>query len=207
MKKVSLIILLVCCTLALAAQDGAFKVNYQGATPTISDFAWAYLYNVVEDGDDVDCANESERAIKQAWIKHRKGQPQDENETLTIDEKNGYVLYESKYEEHLLKVEMCYWNEADKKHKLFAINVACFSNGKYSPGQFDGICFYRYNNATKKMVYTTDTGIDAAFATDDGAWRCFELPRSGKDIVVTKWWYNSDKKQQFTLKWNGRRFE
>lgn len=207
MKKVSLTILLVCCTLALAAQDGAFKVNYRGATPTISDFAWAYLYNVVEDGDDVDCANESERAIKQAWVKHRKGQPQDENVTLTIDEKNGYVLYESRYEEHLLKVEMCYWNEADKKHKLFAINVACFSNGKYSPGQFDGISFYRYNNATKKMVYTTDTGIDAAFATDDGAWRSFELPCSGKDIVVTKWWYNSDKKQQFTLKWNGRRFE
>ena len=40
MKKVSLTILLVCCTLALAAQDGAFKVNYRGATPTISDFVW-----------------------------------------------------------------------------------------------------------------------------------------------------------------------
>ena len=207
MKKVSLTFFLICCTLMMAAQDSAIKVNYRGATPTISDFVWAYLCEIVKDGDDVDCYNESEGAFKNAWIRHRKGQPQNEGCTLTVDEKNGYVCYESRYEEHLLKVEACYWNEADKKHKLFAINVACFSNGKYSPGQFDGISFYRYNNATKKMLYTTDTGIDRALGTDDGAWISYALPHSGKDIVMTKWWNETGKQEQHTLKWNGRRFE
>lgn len=207
MKKVSLTFFLICCTLMMAAQDSPIKVNYRGATPTISDFVWAYLCEIVKDGDDVDCDNESERAFKNAWIRHRKGQPQEENVTLTVDEKNGYVCYESRYEEHLLKVEACYWNEADKKHKLFALNVACFKDGIYNPGQFDGIAFYRYTNATKKMFETEDVGFETTLMTDDGAWRSFALPRSGKDIVETNWWTETGKQKQRTLKWNGRRFE
>jgi hypothetical protein len=200
MKKVSLTFFLICCTLMMAAQDSAIKVNYRGATPTISDFVWAYLSQVVEDGDDVDCYNESEGAFKNAWLRHRKGQPQNEGCTLTIDEKNGYVCYESRYEEHLLKVEACYWNEADKKHKLFAINVACFSNGKYSPGQFDGISFYRYNNATRRMVICDPPG----FEIDYGG--TYELPRIGKDIIFNRW--NDDcTTTRKVLKWNGRRFK
>ena len=100
---------------------------------------------------------------------------------------------------------MCYWNEADQKHKLFAYNVGCYQNGKYSAGQFDGLTFYRYNNATKKMAVTFETGFDVEYGTDDGCWASYALPRTGKDIIVT-YWKNNAKKQQKTLKWQGSKF-
>lgn len=55
---------------------------------------------------------------------------QEEGVTLTVDQKNGFVLYESRQDEYLTRIELCYWNEADKKHKLIAYNVACFMDGK-----------------------------------------------------------------------------
>ena len=186
--------------MTLVAQE-SIRVNYQGTTPTISDFASAFLSAAV---DDEDCIDESTNAIKQAWTQHRKGLPLDEGETLTIDQKNGYIVYESKYDEHMLRIEMCFWNESDRKHKLFAYNVACFTNDKYSAGQFDGLTFYRYDNGSKKMIPCHDTGFDVVYGTDDGAWISYELPRTGKDITVTSWY--DDGKKQKRLKWNGYRF-
>ena len=100
MKKLVLAIIFACCTLMLAAQNG-MKVNYQGEKPTISDFAWAFLS--ADDGEEEleGEADESFNAIKQAWIHHREGTPQDEHVTLNIDDKNGFVLYEFRYEESL----------------------------------------------------------------------------------------------------------
>ena len=203
MKRIALTILFVCCTLALAAQDG-IKVNYQGEKPTISDFAWAFLS--VDNGEDEleGEADESFNAIKQAWIRHREGLPQEENETLTVDEKNGFVLYEWRYEENLLRIEMCFWNESDKKHKLFAYNVGYYSNGKYSPGQFDGIVFCRYDNAKGEMTYYESPGFEVEYSTEDGSWVSYDLPRSGKDITVN-YWLNG-KRTQKTLKWDGQKF-
>lgn len=201
MKRSVLTIVFACCLLALAAQD-SFRVKYQGSKPTISDFAWAFLSSGATDDDG--CIDESTNAFKQAWIRHRKGAPQTEGDKLTIDKKNGYVLYESRYDEHLLKVEMCYWNEADQKHKLIAYNVQCFSNGKHSPGQYDGLIFFRYDNASKKMTQCDAPGFDVQYGLDDGATISYSLPRKGKDITVT-YWYPNDKKQK-TLKWKGHKF-
>ena len=152
MKRLSLAIIFMCCMLALAAQN-VIRVNYQGSSPTISDFAWAFLSSS-DDEEEEDCVDESFNAIKQAWIRHRKGLPQEE--------------------------------------------------GDYSAGQFDGLTFYRYDNATKKMSPCSDIGFDVVYGTDDGAWVSYALPRTGKDITVTSW-YKSGKKQKM-LKWKGRRF-
>ena len=127
-----------------------------------------------------------------------------EGDKITVDQKNGYAVYESRDGEDLLMVEMCYWNEADQKHKLFAYNVKCYDGGRYSPGQFDGLTFYRYDNATKKMTLCEAPGFEVAHGTEDGAWVSYDLPRSGKDIIYTEWKGNA--KKQKTLKWNGRRF-
>lgn len=202
MKKTILAIIFACCTLALAAQEG-IPVSYHGANPTISDFAWAFLSSSVDDEEEC-CIDEATNAVRQAWINHREGIPQYEGQSLTIDEKNGYAVYESQYEEHLVRIEMCYWNESDRKHKLFAYNVSSFFEGKYSPGQFDGIMFYRYDNATKRMIQCDDTGFDVVYTTEDGGWLSFALPQTGKDIIVTTWHDNGTK--QKTLKWNGSRF-
>ena len=206
MKRFSLTIIIALCVMAMSAQD-AIRVNYKGASPTISDFVSALVASRDND-DDEECVDEAFNAIAYAWEQYHKGLPLEEGQTLTIDEKNGYVLYEyrSEYEsiEHLVKIEMCYWNEADGKHKLLAYNVACFTNGKYSAGQFDGLYFYRYNNATKKMTWCDDLkGLEAVYDYD--VCHSFALPRKGKDITVT-FWYENGKKTEKALKWDGHRF-
>ncbi len=196
MKRKTLAILFAFFALAMVAQNG-IKVNYKGAKPTISDFAWAYL-SAMDDEDE--CGMEAINAFREAFIKHRKGQPQNKGEKFIIDEKNGFIVYETKYEGIVDRKEMCYWNEADGKHKLFVFNnMNTLENGKPIFTELSDITFYRYNNATKKMVLCDAPG----FKVDYGS--AYALPRIGKDIVVTKWTDNG-KKTQKTLKWNGRRF-
>jgi hypothetical protein len=204
MKRIILTTVLVCCTLSLAAQE-TIRVNYKGAKPTISDFATAFLsvYEWNDDSDDV--LDEARNAMKQTWLDYLKGEKLSQDEKLTVDQKNGYICYEYNGDGHQQITEMCYWNEADGKHKLFAYNVRGYSNGTYSPGQFDGLLFYRYDNATKKMTYCEAPGFDEIYGTDDGAYVTYALPRTGKDIIYTEW-TDKGKRKQKTLKWNGRKF-
>ena len=191
-----------CCTLAMAAQND-IRVNYQGDKPTIMDFAWAFLFS--DDDDEDECDSEATAGIKQALTAYRQGQPQDEHASLTVDQKNGYILYEWKYDENVVRTEMCFWNESDGKHKLFAYSSWYYSNGKPILGQYDTLTFMRYNNATKKMSACETPGFDVEYGTEDGAWVSYALPSAGKDITVT-YWYKNDETKQKTLKWNGRRF-
>ena len=203
MKRESLFIILACIALALPAQD-AIRVKYKGANPTISDFVTAFVNYRDNEADEDECADEAVNAVSYVWDLHQKGLPLDEGQTLTIDEKNGYVAFEnrSEYEsdEFLFRAEMCYWNEADGKHKLFAYSVWCFSNGIPAMGQFDGITFFRYDNATKKMVMCDPPGFEVNYFNT-----AYDMPRTGKDITVTSWDENGNK-QAKTLKWDGRRF-
>ena len=213
MKRIVLAIVFACCTLALAAQDG-IKVKFQGERPTIADFADALfpeaeevgeveeeVYDEEEEGE----MDESFNAIRNAWNRYRKGLPQDEGDSITLDQKNGFICYEFRYEDEYLRIELCYWNESDQKHKLIAYNVSCFSDGKYSAGQFDGLVFYRYDNAKKELTWGEAPGFDVEYGTEDGAWVYYDLPRSGKNITVNYCYDNGTKKQK-TLKFDGSRF-
>ena len=201
MKRLSLAIVFVCCTLAVAAQEDGFCVNYQGAKPTIKDFACAYLASLFVDVEECDLEGLGLYADLQESIKRQsKGLPLEENRALSIDVKNGFLVYERKYDEYVNRIEMCYWNEADGKHKLFACNRWSFENGKPMMGQFDVLSFYRYDNATKKMSWCETPGFDVEYLN-----KSYALPRTGKDITVTTWEDNG-KKTQKTLKWNGHGF-
>ena len=191
------------CTIGMLAQDG-IRVNYKGASPSISDFVNAFVSSRGGD-DEEDCDfDEAFNAVADVWERYQKGIPLEEGETLTIDEKNGYVLYEDKSEyesvEDLFRCEMCFWNEADGKHKLFAYSIWCFTDGKPALGQYDGLTFYRYDNSTKRMTACDTPGFDVEYFDTS-----YALPRTGKDITVTKWDENGNKEQK-TLKWNGYRF-
>ena len=199
MKRLSLAVVFACCTLVLTAQN-AIRVNFQGAAPSISDLAWAFLSSSDSDDEEEGCADESANAVRQALMRYREGTPQPEGQTLTVDRKNGFVLYEIRYDDQLLRIEMCYWNESDGKHKLFADNRWTFQNGKPVMGQFDGLSFYRYDNATKMMDSCNTPGFDVEYFN-----KAYALPRMGKDIIVTTWNDNGGKTQK-TLKWNGHRF-
>ncbi len=196
--------LLLCVAMPLFAQLAPIKVKYQGDRPTISDFATA-LVSVDNADEDEDCdgLGESLNAFAYAWQAYQAGKTLPADDKLTVDSKSGYICYESKNDGYLLRVEMCYWNESDSRHKLFACNVSCFYDGRYQPGQYDGIEFYRYDNATRQMTYDGDSDF-RSIATDDGAWVSYALPRTGKDIVATVW-HETDKEQK-TLKWNGHGF-
>lgn len=208
MRRITFTFVFVCCALALVAQD-VIKVNFKGSKPTISDLAWAYLSDYVYDEDGDDCLDEARSSVKHAWALYRKGAPLNEGAKLNVDNKNGYAIYESRSEyesvEDVFQVEMCYWNESDGKHKIFACGVYYFDGDKYSTGQFDGLTFYRYDNAAKTMTYADDLGFDVEYSTEDGAWVTYDLPRSGKNITVTYWYDNGSKKQK-TLQFDGRRF-
>lgn len=203
MKRITLTIMIACCALALVAQD-AIRVNYKGAKPNIRNFVWAYLDYLNSLGYEEDeCCQEGMylfESLKQAILNQDKGLPLNENETLTIDVKNGYLLYELRHDESLSRLEMCYWNESDGKHKLFALNRCSYYDGKPSIGQYDEFSFYRYDNAKKRMERCDPPGFDVTFEN-----RSYALPRKGKDIVVTTWNENGTKTQK-TLKWKGRRF-
>ena len=180
--------------------DGGFRVNCQGENPGISDFAGSYLAYMIDTDDDCMEGVILYRNLHQAMKRQAKGLTLADGETLTIDSRNGYLIYEKNEDGYLNRLEMCFWNEADGKHKLFAENRWAFSSGKPIIGQFDGLSFYRYDNDTKMMAPFYMRGLDVRSGT-----RTYTLPRTGKDIVVTIWNDNGTSSQE-TLKWDGHGF-
>ena len=201
MKRIAFAIILSCLTLSLMAQNG-IKVNYKGSSPTVADFAWAAFPSLNYE-DEEESGDRPWRALENAMKRHSKGLPQEEGEKLTIDSKNGYILYERAWDEdedYIFRLEVCYWNESDGKHKLIAFNnLASYADGKPSFTETSSFDFYRYDNATKRMVGCDPPGFEIVY---DGI---YELPRIGKDIIHTQWNDDGTTKQKI-FKWNGRRF-
>ena len=76
MKRLSLAIMFVFCTLTMAAQDG-IQVLYEGAQPNIYDFACAFIYQ--DDGDAEDCDREATAGIAEALERYRQNENQNDN--------------------------------------------------------------------------------------------------------------------------------
>ena len=200
MKRLSLAIILACCTLAMAAQEG-IRVDYRGERPTIKDFAKAYITFSLSEEEECEAEGLAiYKDLQRAITLQEKGRQLDDDETLTLDTKNGFLVYEQKWDDYFSRLEMCFWNESDGKHKLFAENRMTYSNGKPILGQFDGFLFFRYYNSTKRMNHIDPPGFDSDFLN-----KSYALPRTGKDIIVTTW-HEDGKKTQKALKWNGRGF-
>ena len=197
MKKITLAIIFAFCALSLVAQH-PIRVNYRGATPTITDLAWAFFNDI--ENDEEECGDRPALAVKEAWSRYLKNLPQEEGTTFTLDEKNGYVFYEYIYNSNTIRMEMCYWNESDGKHKLFAFNnMASFDEDGPIATETSGIYFFRYDNAKKRMTYCYTPGFVVDYQNT------YALPRAGKDIVETKW--NADgTKTETILKWDGHKF-
>ena len=123
MKRIALAIILSCLTLSLMAQSG-IKVNYKGSKPTVADFAWAAFPSLNYE-DEEESGDRPWRALENAMKRQSKGLALEEGEKLTIDSKNGYILWERSGDEdadYIFRLEVCYWNESDGKHKLIAFN-------------------------------------------------------------------------------------
>ena len=120
MKRIALFIFLLCSALASSAQV-TFRVSYQGAKPTISDFVTSFTSARVQTQEEYDEYDESFNALRDVWERHRQGKPLEEEETLIVDERNGYVCYQrGPFDGWLSRYELCFWNESDGRHKVFA---------------------------------------------------------------------------------------
>jgi len=201
MKRIASAFFLFCLALSLVAQNG-IKVNFKGSSPTVTDFAWAAFPSLNYEDED-ESGDRPWRALENAMTRYSKGLPQEDGVTLTIDSKNGYILFErvdEEYGEYIFRLEVCYWNESDGKHKLIIFNdMVSYMEGRPCMTETSGIDFFRYNNATKRMEACDAPGFEVDY-------RCiYELPRKGKDIICTLW--NDDgTTKQTVLKWDGKQF-
>ena len=202
MKRLLSTIIFTCLTMGLMAQNG-IKVNSKGPKPTITDFVWAALPSLNYE-DEEETGDRPWRALEHAMDRQRKGLPQKNGETLTIDTKNGYILLEctgEENEDYIFRLEVCFWNESDGKHKLIAFNnLASYVEGRPCLTETSGFFFYRYDNATRRMVDCEPPGFEIEY---NGI---YELPRTGKDITHIQWNEDGSTKRK-VLKWDGRKFK
>jgi len=146
------------------------KVKFKGAAPGICDFITTL--NNQEEGLFMDSGN-----LIDSWNHYLHNETQEPGADIIVDKKNGYVCqtFNSSYEingetrEEKSTCEMCYWNCADGKHKLFAVSNRSMVNGHYSEGQVDGLFFYLYDNAKHIIWYVPNYlfGIDVNPGTDE----------------------------------------
>ena len=172
-------------------------VSFRGSQPNVKDFVAALLARNTE---------ESMNGLREAWKIYKNGMKQMPGDDLIVDTQNGYVGYESIEDENMRQViECCYWNYADKKHKLVALSIDDYMNDKPIVGQYTGLEFFIYDNAsrTMKVAYAQDLG--AAIDVPDGETVVsHSLPRTGKTITYTI--HSAMGKIQKRLTWNGSKF-
>ena len=212
MKRISIVIIMAFTMLAMFAQEEAIRVDFSGKQPTIRDFLQAYLQSLPDINDLDECDVEGMHLLEDfrlAVLYQGEGIALEPGENLEIDLKNGYVCYEQRHEGELSRIEMCYWNESDGKHKLFACVRQSFDNGWYVAGQYDDREFFRYNNANKTMkkISIDEIGVDAVDeeSSNMNVLSSISLPKKGKDIEVT-WWDKNGECGASPLKWNGHGF-
>ena len=153
-------------------------VEYEGASPGIVDFVTSLLNTegvmFMESDDFFD-----------AWNHYLRHEPQEPGSEIFVDEKNGYVYMESSFQSEFegepseMKsfYEMCYWNCADKKHKLFAMTSYSMINGRYVEGQATGLSTSLYENA-RHIMWDVNEGL-LGLEVDSGTDECYEGEATG----------------------------
>ena len=181
---------------------GDITVNFKGSQPNIKDFVSTLLSQGEED--------ESLGGLRDAWGFYKNGMKQMPGDDLIVDVQNGYVGYVSvdsdEDGERRQVIECCVWNYADKMHKLLAISNDLFLNGKPEAGQYTGITFYKYNNASRTMKVIPAQDLGVTLDTPPGTTvTSHALPRQGKTAVFT--YYIPLGKIEKRLKWDGSYFK
>ena len=163
------------CALNLSAQKFEYPVHgendtvriavsFKGKQPVITDYANAYLEFRKDSAFFA--------AVKEEWERHLQQAPLSPNVSIVEDVKHGYIHYEKirPEEQDTLIFEMCFWNCADGKHKLFAMSDNSMVNGRFKEGQTTGIYFYLYDNARHIMWQVVDylLGAEVDSGTEEG---------------------------------------
>lgn len=139
MKKTIFLMLLAIIAGTLSAQEPVSK------NPSIVDF----VSMMVSEPED-----ELMGALNDMWERYLAHKPQEGQNNLVVDKKNGFVRFEDNYPESESQsiTEICYWNCDDKRHKLVAFTNRLFQEGKPVEGQYTGTSFVLYDK--EEQVFT-----------------------------------------------------
>jgi hypothetical protein len=152
-------------------------LKFAGQKPSITDFATYCIGEPTppEEDDGLECGWGCD--FRDVWSKYRKHKPltttEEWTEKVTVDAKNGYACIELYFAvkdqdyKRDAKMEMCYWNCSDGKHKVFAVSESCSENGKLMGlgGFFGGFGLYLYNNDTHKIYRCSASELGAEVKT------------------------------------------
>ena len=177
--------------------DTGIVVKSKGAQPNFKDFVSAILSQ-----EDM---GEGFNGVRQSWNLYRNGMKQMPGDEIIVDVRNGYVGYESKNDDSRHVNEFCYWNFADGKHKLLAVSIDGFHEGKPVMTEVTGVIFYIFDSATRKLkiAYESELGLDGELPPGcTGV--THELPRQGKTIVINSHLPSGKIAKRYT--WNGSKF-
>lgn len=182
----------------LELEDGSeITVSYKGQGPNVKDFLSAILSYFGRGEGTAD--------VKQSWDLYRNGMKQMPGDSFIVDVQNGYAGYVSEDDETRHVIECCYWNHADKKHKLVAYSNNLFVDGRAVETEITGISYYLYDNATRKMKPVYVGGLGLEFDMPPGSYATTHaLPRQGKTIVYT--FHTPSGRIEKRLTWNGSKF-
>ena len=172
-------------------------MNFKGQSPNVKDFVSAIISQ--------DEMGEGWGSIKENWKLYRNGMKLMPGCEFIVDTQNGYLGFTETDDNERQVIECCYWNYTDKKHKLVAISNDIFEDGVPVAGQFSGLTFYKYDNATRKMelVYAQDLGLE--FEAPPGtSIAAHALPRQGKTIVYI--FHTPSGRIEKRMTWNGNKF-
>ena len=130
--------------------------------------------------------------------------PLSPNVSIVEDVKHGYIHYEKirPEEQDTLIFEMCFWNCADKKHRMVAANSVIKMEGDYGWDWFVGCEFFLYDKTTHDMREIWPEDIGALY--DGDGLSVFFLPRKGKNIKVSA--AGGGERWDDVLKWDGYQF-
>ena len=194
------------------AQPDLVKVTFSGTAPNIKDFAQSYARNEEADDFFIQFANEL-----------KAGSHKFVNTETVCDIPNGFASYdlESGEDGSLERIEMCYWNCANKKEKIVGINRLNLQGESIDESY---VIFYRYNNAKREMRRINppfSKEIDPVDWTKPGrtskerieyanGWApIYTLPRVGKNInvrIADGEQLPLAERQNYIYEWNGNGF-
>ncbi len=99
-------------------------------------------------------------------------------------------------------MEFCYWNCANQKEKIVAVNSGMVEQGRPVSSEFTTLKFYRYDNQKKTMQWLSRQDIGAAVNVSSVV--SYVLPQAGKDIMATI--HGPQGEVQILMKWDGSQF-
>lgn len=131
----------------IADDDFYGVVKFKGQSPSIVDFVNNWL------GEPED---ELSGGLYDMWTRYWHKKPLEAGDKVIVDTKNAYVRFESKHEydggTSYSYTEFCYWNCADKKHKILGYNTIIFSDGEPAETEYYGWNFSLYENSTHRLA-------------------------------------------------------